>query len=316
MDRWQLLPARQSTPKVARLARTLADVGKIRNAAAVDARRDMTIRILLWPIDREVVNAAKLVSDCESVLRGTGAVAGRADPVQTAAVDQSVTSTLPLSVADSATSLVPAPLFPGGGLPLEVVEIPDLPRADAVPPDYSLASDGAVTQPGQSLAARAAISTGALPDPSSVSDPAEFSAPAPVPQHDPQTSFAGLADRLVMERLQAEDPRIVQAATTELQRRGFQSRDVELARRLVDPDSQVRLELVDALPQVPGIDTRRWLLWLCRDRDPLVRKAAVTVVATANDPSIRDALQELEKVESDPGVLRLVRSVLYPNRTR
>jgi hypothetical protein len=321
MDRWQLLPARQSTPKVARLAKILADAGEVRSASAGEARRDVTMRILLWPIDRQVVDAATLVSNCEAVLRRPKIPADRADATREAGSAKPMLSPPLPRVADVTTVPIPAPAFPGGGLPLDVAEIPNLPRADMAPAEHSLvdATGGTEATPGPSRAPQTPIATAALSDPPAGNSPftvAKADLPGPVAPHDPRVELPGLADIRVMERLASNDPRVVQAATAELQRRGFQSPELKLARQLVDPDPEVRLELVDALPQMPGIDARRWLLWLCRDRDPLVRKAAVTVVGTTNDPSIRGALLELERVESDPGVLQLVRSVLYPNRTR
>jgi hypothetical protein len=63
-----------------------------------------------------------------------------------------------------------------------------------------------------------------------------------------------------------------------------------------------------------AVDPRPWLVWLTADEDPLVRKAAVAVIATSNDPRLRAQLQQREQIESDPEVLRLVRRVLGGDR--
>jgi len=87
-----------------------------------------------------------------------------------------------------------------------------------------------------------------------------------------------------------EEQKEVQA---ELAGRGFGHVSIQLARQLVDPNPQVRLDLVRRLPSMAGVEPVVWLVWLCRDPDPQVRSAAITLLATTKDPAI---LEEVEKL--------------------
>jgi len=83
---------------------------------------------------------------------------------------------------------------------------------------------------------------------------------------------------------------------------------------LIDPDANVRLQLIQSLPQMSGIDSRPWMLWLSRDQDPQVRKAAVAVIATSADPALLQRVRELEREETDDEVLRVVRQISNPGQ--
>lgn len=86
-----------------------------------------------------------------------------------------------------------------------------------------------------------------------------------------------------------EDQQQVQA---ELARRGFGRVSKALAERLVAADPQVRLSVVRQLPALSGVESVAWLFWMCRDPDPQVRSAAVTLLATTKDPALLEALEE------------------------
>jgi hypothetical protein len=119
-----------------------------------------------------------------------------------------------------------------------------------------------------------------------------------------------LPDVEVMCQLHSSVAVQAEAAKAELQRRGYEAVHLQLARRLVDPDPEVRRRLAEALPQVAAVDVRPWLLWLTRDEEPQVRQAAITIIATSADPALRRRLRELAGEETDPDVLRVVRRVL------
>jgi hypothetical protein len=113
-----------------------------------------------------------------------------------------------------------------------------------------------------------------------------------------------------------EDPRAVEAAASELRQRGYTPLRIELAKQLVSPDPRVRLALVETLLRTGAFDPRLWLIWLTRDEDPAVRRAAIAVIATSNDPALRAQLEACEQEESDPEVLRFVRRVRAGQRAQ
>jgi hypothetical protein len=69
--RWELLGARDSTPKVAALARALAERVDGFGAAARRDAEELTTRILLWPVDRGAAENECVVAACEKVLHAT-----------------------------------------------------------------------------------------------------------------------------------------------------------------------------------------------------------------------------------------------------
>jgi hypothetical protein len=102
----------------------------------------------------------------------------------------------------------------------------------------------------------------------------------------------------LLRQLRAVDPQTVAAARTELVRRGLSEVDLELGRRLFDPDPEVRRQLVRALPNMQSVDAASWLLRLCRDEDPEVRMAAVTLMGTTGDLRLLEQLEAM--IEHDP----------------
>ena len=113
-----------------------------------------------------------------------------------------------------------------------------------------------------------------------------------------------------MQQLATGTPHAAQRAVEELGRRGFRPRDLRLAERLVHPDPAIRLELASSLPQLAGIDSRPWLIWLSSDPDARVRRSAISIIATGDDPALFDHLRQVEQLETDEEVLRLIRRVL------
>jgi hypothetical protein len=69
LDRWAKLPAAESSPHVATLAELLAQVSPQLPAERRLFAQSLAERILAWPIDRARVDPARLIADCEVVLR-------------------------------------------------------------------------------------------------------------------------------------------------------------------------------------------------------------------------------------------------------
>lgn len=102
----------------------------------------------------------------------------------------------------------------------------------------------------------------------------------------------------LMRQLRETDGQATRART-ELIRRGFTEVDIELARRLFDPDPAVRKRMARSLPGLRSVDAAVWLLPLCRDPDADVRMTAVTLMATTGDPGLLEQVEALARQDDD-----------------
>jgi hypothetical protein len=102
-----------------------------------------------------------------------------------------------------------------------------------------------------------------------------------------------------MHQLHSSDKTIVRHAEAHLVEAGFAPAHLELARNLTSPDPAVREQLAEILPQVPGIDAKAWLVWLSRDPRADVRLAAISVMATINDPMMLKRIREMARNDPD-----------------
>jgi hypothetical protein len=118
----------------------------------------------------------------------------------------------------------------------------------------------------------------------------------------PPVDFSGVDTVALMRELHSLDRPTVEAAAAELARRKFTPLLLDLARRLFDPDDEVRLNLARALPGMPGVDATPWLLWLARDGDAEVRLTALTLIATSGDPSLLEQVEQLAQDDPDPRI--------------
>ncbi|MFW6168881.1 MAG: hypothetical protein ACODAD_00225 [Planctomycetota bacterium] len=323
LDRWQRLSPSESAPRVARLARLLVarvdqfDKGS-RNVAA-----DLALRIVHWPLESPAVSKPELLADCERLLQ-EAATRPRSE------ITESPASKDPTGETVMASHAVPSiqtsggivdPLaharLPGGGLPIEETEIP---APIPVPDKGSNASPTADGAPRRfTLPERR--EPGRLPDspPEEVSDsvdrdvrpsPSDRDATAKlnsVPSPDPAPSLdqrlEQLSDLDLIHRLTGSSESEVTAVERELRRRGFESLELSMARRVADPDPSERRELCEnlsRLPTAPG----PWLFWLSYDPDPLVRRLAVTLMASSRDPRLHRRLREMQSLETDEKVRR------------
>lgn len=92
------------------------------------------------------------------------------------------------------------------------------------------------------------------------------------------------------------------AAAAELHRRGFSLREIEIGKHLTSPDAAERMKYTEQLPS-SGIAVKPWLLYLSSDPDAEVRRAAVAIMATSNDPELKAKLRELAITDAD-GIVR------------
>ena len=113
----------------------------------------------------------------------------------------------------------------------------------------------------------------------------------------------------LIKDLNSEDDARAEAAEAELIGRGFTEAQIELARKLYDPDAAVRKKLVRELPGLQGVDTVPWLLELCRDAQSEVRLAAIALLATSSDPAVLDEVERIAGRDDDSGIRRIAERI-------
>ena len=119
------------------------------------------------------------------------------------------------------------------------------------------------------------------------------------------TGLVNLKVEQVIYRLGDKHVGMAKSAERELKRRGFRPAEIAIARRLADSDAMSRRMLVDQLPSIPGIDARPWLLQLASDEEADVRLAALSSLASLNDPTVTQRVIQLAVGDSDPRITRL-----------
>lgn len=321
LEEWRSLPVDASSVLVSTLAELLALHADSYPPPARRRAAQIASQILLWPIDRNVIDGSRLVDDCGTVLEASFHVA------ENPAVEAAISDLEELATEnnfDEPAAVSPSPTPIQDRLPGGISEIS--------PPPQEFGSD-------ENLPILPYPVSSAEPNPFPVSEPTDdtaadepapqlYRSPAPTrvleqeaprpPAHTPVAvlrkppALDKLADLDVMRELHSASDAVSFAAAEELKGRGYRDIDIKLARHLVDPDPQVRLKLVGALPSIAGVDPRPWLLHLMKDSSVEVRRAAASVLATSSDPEIRRRLEELELEETDPEVLRQVRRALSP----
>lgn len=137
----------------------------------------------------------------------------------------------------------------------------------------------------------------------SIAEPQRLALPTTVPAPIVRPSIETRLETMrLVERLHAEDTSLAERARQELVRRGLTRPELEIAERLSDPDASTRLRWLHALPGLPQIDARPWLLWLSRDADAEVRLAAVSIMATSGEAEMMRRVAEMAREEIDPRV--------------
>jgi hypothetical protein len=115
-----------------------------------------------------------------------------------------------------------------------------------------------------------------------------------------------LSDLELIRSLDAHNPELTNQVEAVLQRRGFRKIDLALAHQLACPDVATRRQLVESVGRLPA-GAGRWLIWLSHDPDSVVRKAAVSLMVTAQDPSVQRRLLTMENAEADDEVREQLR---------
>jgi hypothetical protein len=316
MREWRQLPIEQSSVRVFLLARLLSERVDQFEPAARRVSAQLAGEILLWPIDRDVVDGVELVNHCEVAMRSRPPATPPSSSGQLTVSD--VEELLPEAQAiDTAPA---APFLQGGAEPgyVDVLPVPysitDGPSGltdEPMPPpephwirvatplhDTRRPTDQQTTRQATPSAQDGRAAAERLDDLS-------------INRNFPKAKRPSqLSDLQVMYALSSNSEFTAISAEQELLRRGYRELDIRLARYLVDPDPEVRIRFVNSLPELVNVDSRPWPLRLTHDRDARVRRTAAGVLGTSRDPTFRKRLLELESEETDPDVLRQVRRSL------
>lgn len=111
-----------------------------------------------------------------------------------------------------------------------------------------------------------------------------------------------LADASVFVYFHHDQGRFAADAELELRDRGYNSGQIEMAKRVSSPDVESRLAVIEQLPHLTNIDPRPWLKHLIGDTHREVRLRTISVIATMNDPAAQSLLRTHLASETDPVV--------------
>lgn len=123
--------------------------------------------------------------------------------------------------------------------------------------------------------------------------------------HDSDAALASLETRSLLARWLAADAISALESERELARRGFGRLSADLVEQLLSPDIQSRCDLVTDLLVQPGVDARPWLVLLANDSVAEVRLAAVSMMATSNDPQLIEEAWQVVLHDRDPRIASL-----------
>ena len=330
LQRWQMPLAQRVPTKLAILADSLAErVDQFGPTARRDAAELATI-ILQWRVNSSAVDNVAMIAACEKVLRRT--TFGGSHRAAIVEDEGSMPSVEQLPGENDDLDSVPwrednsrdGPLGfghlgqPGGGLP--IASFPNTGETSSVANDESSRLPKRLLQPATARPLNTIERPNSVPmidseqrllqperriserqgDRASPIRPLAADETIGQPEADAEMAAATTID--VMYRLHSDSPAAVERAKRELQRRGFSSLHLELARRLTHPANDVRRELVRALPGLQSVDATPWLLWLAQDGDREVRRQAISLLATATDPRLLQKVVELADQDTDPRI--------------
>jgi hypothetical protein len=129
-------------------------------------------------------------------------------------------------------------------------------------------------------------------------------------RHLTQSAYETFDTKSVITLLGSNQADVRDQAVNELVKRGLSNEEIRVANQLASPVVDVRLGLLESIVNRTDLDPRPWLLWLAEDPQREVRMRAVTTLATMNDASIRQALQQRLTQEHDPTVIAHLKRVI------
>ena len=341
LQQWQLLSIDKSTRNVVRLAMSLSESIDQFEEPSRDFSSEIALRILFWPAESNGVQRMELVEHCERILRVTGndnrssaelIFAGEATD-KTSLLPNGIGETARLPVyADSPIPLDDLPTIAGGDVPFEVAAIPSLDpivsrskfalqpevrhgkgtksflQVDTATPSDEQSEPNRLVPPIAAKSPRERAKP--ILDHQSVKPGLRLSWKQPQHRHASlPTDWREMDDLDVMRVQHHEHTASANAARGELIRRGYNETELQLAWLLTDSAPESRLRLVDTLPRT-SVDASRWLHWLTQDEDPRVRSAAITIMATSQDPRLASWLRRLHIEEKDDALRRQIEQIL------
>jgi len=278
LERWAAEATADHSADVVRLTAFLANHLERYNETQQRELRPLVQRLTNWPIDRRHADSAAFIAHCETLAR-------RVAEIRLAAVTTpSPAKTVPVDPPRSPVENNPLP-DNRESEPNDVREpVSDEPtpqeRAD---PELILEMLPASPNEIRRLPSRSPRRIDSRPATKPTSD---FREDAPADEVIPIANerLEALTDWEVITRFYAAEinPQWVEA---ELARRGYQPRDIAIARRAAHPEVVVRMQLIEELPQLKGIDARLWLRQLGLDPAAEVRKRAHALLRTSGDLS-------------------------------
>ncbi|HEY4233757.1 MAG TPA: hypothetical protein VGM76_10040 [Lacipirellulaceae bacterium] len=117
--------------------------------------------------------------------------------------------------------------------------------------------------------------------------------------------FKSVDSRSLLKRWLAANESDRSPLAQELARRGFGKPNAELVTVLFSDRTDDRVRLVQEIASAPGVDVTAWLSLLTDDPDAEVRLAAVTLMATSNDPQLAEQAYQVAIHDRDPQVADL-----------
>jgi hypothetical protein len=318
LDRWLRLPRKEAGQRLGWLASALAAEAEWRDPSSRSFAADLAMRLLLWPADGGTIDRSRLVAQCEQVLRavrppGDGRWRREQELARAsrASADR-LNSPLPVTTHETLPSAsLQAPALP----PLFADDRTAESSAVAVPrtlePEKSatrLAPADRVERPAMRNPLRASANEPARADEA----PADEAGWAPAagetePKGSVETASAleeieGLQRQNSLELFAQLKSGDAEAAEAELTRRGYTYRQIEVGKHLASKDPEERRRWTEALPGMRGINTKDWLLLLSRDENAEVRRAAVTLMATSQDPEMLARVEEVARIDPDSAI--------------
>ena len=138
--------------------------------------------------------------------------------------------------------------------------------------------------------------------------------PSPAEMADLTESLRNVSPRELFAELAKANFYRAGAIRTVLGERGFARQEFSLGEHLTSPDPAVRLQLIPDLGLLPARTARRWLRELLGDDIAEIRLAALTALATSQDPELIQLAREIAVRDSDPRVADLATRIVREAR--